>query len=200
MVLDADGICSTYNQRATQRSIRSEAVEYSAGVVLAAERKEQNFWREKLCDVQKQDFSSTLNQLDGKPFFITLLNPNAILDCVPKDVTELMNYANTLGFEFTKCRSRMDLLRGLSSVSALANQEVYEALICTQIKALCAAAISESITGRMTVVRPMIPVIGTNEQIDSIADIVSSTIDHCLSVADRSLIDIKIGALIMLPR
>jgi pyruvate,orthophosphate dikinase len=141
-----------------------------------------------------------LDQLGGRPFFTTLLSPNAVLDCLPKGLTTLLDYANTLGLDFAKCGVRVELLKGCSSASVSANQEVYRALIRTQVKAMCAAAVQQSAAGSATVLRPSIPIIGSNEKLDDIVALVSATVEHCLSAADRSLVDVQLGGVVMLPR
>ena len=89
-------------------------------------------------------------------------------------------------------------------MSVHAVQVVYHAVIRMQIKALCAAAIKHSATtGLATLIRPVIPITGSNEKLSDIVEFVTATIEQHLpttSPESVSQVDVKVGATIMLPR
>ena len=109
--LGVDGLMGVSESAAGGVYLRADAIEFSAGVCLSDTTREQEFWLAKLETLYMADYSNSLSIMGEKPFFPSLLDPSLILNSLPTSNTELMTYANTLGFDFAKCSTRVDLLK-----------------------------------------------------------------------------------------
>jgi pyruvate,orthophosphate dikinase len=164
----------------------------------AAERKEP---LSKLLPMQQKDFEGIFAALAGLPITVRLLDP-PLHEFLPHGEKALQRLADEMGVDFDTVKARAEALAESNPMLGhrgcrlgMTAPEIYQ----MQVEAIVRAACVRKRAGDDVQPEIMVPLVGTDEEMVRLREMVASTIERVLA-EEKLAIEIPIGTMIEVPR
>jgi len=170
-------------------------------MILADDERARRAALAKILPMQRKDFIGILRAMAGFPVTIRLLDP-PLHEFLPHEGPEQDAVAAALGLSASVVERRVDSLRESNPMLghrgvrlAVTYPEIYE----TQVRAILEAACALDVEGVEVHPEIMIPLVGTEAELQLLRERVTATAEQTMDAAGRR-IDYTIGTMIELPR
>ena len=169
--------------------------------ILAEEPKARKKALAKLLPLQRRDFEGIFKAMDGYGVTIRLLDP-PLHEFVPQDAAGQAEMAKRLGLTKAAVAARVQQLHELNPMLGHRGCRLsitYPELCVMQTSAIIEAACNVAKTGRKVLPEIMVPLIGTREEFDYLAEIIRETADAIIK-AKKAKVKYLVGTMIEVPR
>ena len=155
----------------------------------------------KLLPMQRNDFEGILEEMEGYPVTMRLLDP-PLHEFLPKDETSQKEMAEAMGVTLQEIQTKVENLEELNPMLGhrgcrLGN--TYPEITEMQARAIIEAALNLKKKNKTAVPEIMIPLTGTVEEFKMQVDIVKETIKNVF-IERHDQIEYKVGSMIEIPR
>ncbi|MBX3247061.1 MAG: pyruvate, phosphate dikinase [Myxococcales bacterium] len=190
------GLCRTEHMFFAEE--RLEAVRC---MVLARTEEEREAWLEKIEPMQRGDFAAMLEEMDGLPVTVRLLDW-PLHEFLPREEREFEHVARALGAPVEVVRQRAAQLHEVNPMLGYRAVRVgltIPAIYRMQVRALLAAALDRQEAGGDPKPEIMIPVVGLESELARMKSIVTEEAER-LFAARGGRVHYEYGTMIELPR
>lgn len=155
----------------------------------------------KILPYQKEDFEKLFEVMNGLPVVIRYLDP-PLHEFLPKEENEIKELATSLKMDYQELKARIDSLKEFNPMMGHRGCRLaitYPEIAVMQTQAVIEAAINVTKKGIQVKPEIMIPLIGDQNELKYVKNIVTQTADTILK---RNNINIKymVGTMIEIPR
>ncbi|HWM94945.1 MAG TPA: pyruvate, phosphate dikinase [Thermoanaerobaculia bacterium] len=170
-------------------------------MILAETSEQRKESLSKLLPMQQKDFEGIFKALAGLPITVRLLDP-PLHEFLPHGEKALQRLAQEMGVEPAAVQARAEMLAEANPMLGhrgcrlgMTAPEIYE----MQVEAIARAACVRARTGEEVRPEIMVPLVGTEEEMVRLRELVASTLRRVLD-EEKMEIDIPIGTMIEVPR
>ncbi|MFO0916393.1 MAG: pyruvate, phosphate dikinase [Pirellulales bacterium] len=157
----------------------------------------------KLLPFQRKDFEGIFKAMNGLPVTIRLLDP-PLHEFLPHDPKSQAELASAVGVAPAKVKARVDQLHEANPMLGHRGCRLsvtYPEILEMQVTAIVEAAINCIKKGIKAIPEIMIPLVGTEKEIESLRALTETTIDKVKQAKKfTDKLDIQIGTMIEIPR
>ena len=174
---------------------------YIRQTIMAEDREEREEYLSELAKFQKEDFEGILEEMEGLPVIIRLLDP-PLHEFLPDSEDEIEEFASTAGMDPKEVKGKLDELEEFNPMLGhrgcrlgITMPEIYE----MQVEAILRAAADLQEAGVDAIPKIMVPLVGDPEEMRRVKDMIKGVEED---VRDSFGVDLEyeIGTMIEIPR
>jgi len=174
---------------------------YIRQTIMAEDREEREEYLSELAKFQKEDFEGILEEMEGLPVIIRLLDP-PLHEFLPDSEDEIEEFASTAGMDPEEVKGKLDELEEFNPMLGhrgcrlgITMPEIYE----MQVEAILKAAADLQEAGVDAIPKIMVPLVGDPEEMRRVKDMIKGVEED---VRDSFGVDLEyeIGTMIEIPR
>jgi pyruvate,orthophosphate dikinase len=174
---------------------------YIRQTIMAEDREEREEYLSELAKFQKEDFEGILEEMEGLPVIIRLLDP-PLHEFLPDSEDEIEEFASTAGMDPEEVKGKLDELEEFNPMLGhrgcrlgITMPEIYE----MQVEAILRAAADLQEAGVDAIPKIMVPLVGDPEEMRRVKDMIKGVEED---VRDSFGVDLEyeIGTMIEIPR
>lgn len=174
---------------------------YIRQTIMAEDGEAREEYLSELAKFQEEDFEGILEEMEGSPVIIRLLDP-PLHEFLPDSDEEIEEFATTSGMEPEEVKAKVDELKEFNPMLGhrgcrlgITMPEIYE----MQVEAILKAGANLQSDGVNAIPKIMVPLVGDPEEMKRVKDTIKGVEEDVLSSYD---IDLKyeIGTMIEIPR
>ncbi|OFZ19161.1 MAG: pyruvate, phosphate dikinase, partial [Bdellovibrionales bacterium RBG_16_40_8] len=190
------GLCRTEHM-----FFNADRIDVVREMIIADEREERVRALDKLLPMQRDDFQGILEEMDGLPVTIRLLDP-PLHEFLPQSDIEIREFAKRIGSDENRIRAKVRNLHEMNPMLghrgcrlAITYPEIYQ----MQARAIAEATINLLKAGKNPQPEIMIPLVGMKEELKRLRRLVEVEVERVQKEMGREF-SISIGTMIELPR
>ncbi|MFA6709300.1 MAG: putative PEP-binding protein, partial [Fusobacterium sp.] len=156
---------------------------------------------DKIYPFQKKDFFEIFEVMGGKPVTVRLLDP-PLHEFLPKTENEIKKLSELMNIDIENIKERLESLHEVNPMLGhrgcrlgITYPELYE----MQVKAIITAALEVKDTGIEVNPEIMIPLVGSQEELDYLRNRIEKVIENIFKSKNKKL-SYKLGTMIEVPR
>jgi len=174
---------------------------YIRQTIMAEDREEREEYLSELAKFQKEDFEGILEEMEGLPVIIRLLDP-PLHEFLPDSEDEIKEFASTAGMDPEEVKGKLDELEEFNPMLGhrgcrlgITMPEIYE----MQVEAILKAAADLQEAGVDAIPKIMVPLVGDPEEMRRVKNMIKGVEED---VRDSFGVDLEyeIGTMIEIPR
>ncbi len=174
---------------------------YIRQTIMAEDREAREEYLAELADFQEEDFEGILEEMEGLPVIIRLLDP-PLHEFLPDSEDEIAEFASTSGMDPEEVKGKLEELEEFNPMLGhrgcrlgITMPEIYE----MQVEAIARAAAKLKDDGVNVKPKIMVPLVGEPEEMRRVRDSIESVVGDVLDSLGTDL-DYEIGTMIEIPR
>lgn len=174
---------------------------YIRQTIMAEDREDREEYLAELADFQEEDFEGILEEMEGLPVIIRLLDP-PLHEFLPESEDEIAEFASTSGMNPEEVKGKLDELEEFNPMLGhrgcrlgITMPEIYE----MQVEAIARAAAKLKDDGVDVKPKIMVPLVGEPEEMRRVRGSIESVVGDVLDSLGTDL-DYEIGTMIEIPR
>ncbi|MFB6291266.1 MAG: pyruvate, phosphate dikinase [Candidatus Bipolaricaulia bacterium] len=174
---------------------------YIRQTIMAEDREDREQYLSELAKFQKEDFEGILEEMEGLPVIIRLLDP-PLHEFLPDSEDEIREFADTAGMEAEEVKGKLEELEEFNPMLGhrgcrlgITMPEIYE----MQVEAILKAAADLQEAGVDAIPKIMVPLVGDPEEMKRVKDTIKEVEEDVRSSFGVDL-EYEIGTMIEIPR